>query len=256
MRDYTYFRCALLPALLALSLSVHANITFRVFTGGPQAGEVHIDSPEGHYIYFRADFRNDEAPGGFCGIRWSAPDAGELAWYWGNPGRMAMPSNGAPTRELSYTSRYSSCSEELSHSLFHTPSTPALHITVAQPLAEAAAVLADRSVQAGQAAQPDPHRAAGQAARLEPAQMLPQLVQQDRHAPADEALGRHGALSRLQALPDDQQRLLHAVLGQVLQLGAAGHAAPGHRVQEPAQLLERRFALRQARGLAAGEELG
>ena len=35
-----------------------------------------------------------------------------------------MPSNGAPTRELSYTSRYSSCSEELSHSLFHTPSTP------------------------------------------------------------------------------------------------------------------------------------
>ncbi|MCO6489208.1 MAG: hypothetical protein J5I98_12365 [Phaeodactylibacter sp.] len=124
MRNYIYLRYALLSALLPVTLSAHASITFRVFTGGPQAGEVHIDSPEGHYIYFRQDFRNDEAPGGFCGIRWSAPGAGELAWYWGNPGRMAMPSNGAPTRELSYTSRYSSCSEELSHSLFHTPSTP------------------------------------------------------------------------------------------------------------------------------------
>ena len=125
MRNYTYARHYLLWAALAFSLPIHAGITFRIYTGGPQAGEVHVDSPEGHYIYFRTDFQNDKMPDGFCGIRWSAYEADELAWYWGNPGRMALlPANGAHTRELSYMAQHSSCSKELQHNRFHTPSTP------------------------------------------------------------------------------------------------------------------------------------
>ena len=64
MRNYTYARHYLLWAALAFSLPVYAGITFRIYTGGPQAGEVHVDSPEGHYIYFRTDFQNDEMPDG------------------------------------------------------------------------------------------------------------------------------------------------------------------------------------------------
>ncbi|MCB0548702.1 MAG: hypothetical protein KDD19_14070 [Phaeodactylibacter sp.] len=125
MRRHSCLRsCFLLTAIL-FALPIYAGITFRIFTGGPQAGEVHIESPEGAYILFRSDFQNDEAPAGFCGIRWSAFEADELIWYWGNPGRMAkLPSNGSPTRELSYMARHSTCNKELTRSRFRTPSTP------------------------------------------------------------------------------------------------------------------------------------
>ncbi len=127
MRYYTcsraYPHCLLLAALF-LSLPVQAGITFRIYTGGAQAGEVHIDSPEGHYIYFRENFNKDAPPGGLCGIRWSAAKE-ELAWYWGNPARMDyLPGNGKATEELSYMARHSSCRAELPNERFHTPCTP------------------------------------------------------------------------------------------------------------------------------------
>ncbi len=100
-----------------------AAITFRIFTGGPLAGQVHIDSPEGLSVFFREGGGGDAPPNGFCGIRW-AGDAGDIIWYWGDPGRMDfLPGNGEPATQLSYQAPYSSCFGK-TPARYETPGTP------------------------------------------------------------------------------------------------------------------------------------
>ncbi|MCB0571955.1 MAG: hypothetical protein KDC66_19445 [Phaeodactylibacter sp.] len=126
MRNNTnyLFRLWLWPLFLALAMpAARATVTFRIFTGGPLAGQVHIDGPDGLAVFFREGAGSTPPPNGFCGIRW-AGETGDIIWYWGNPGRMDyLPANGEPVTQLSYLAPYSSCFGKAGHS-FETPSTP------------------------------------------------------------------------------------------------------------------------------------
>ncbi len=115
---YLVFLCVLLP------LPATATLIFRIYTAGPQAGEIHIDSPQGSFFYFRPDTPEEQMPQGFCGMRWTAPPE-NMAWYWGSPGRLLfLPSNGVPAPELSYQLPYSTCANGNSGRQFDTPATP------------------------------------------------------------------------------------------------------------------------------------
>lgn len=109
--------------LSSFTLPAHATVTFRIFTAGAQAGEIHIDSPEGSFIYFREGFDSPQPADGFCGIRWVG-EVEDLVWYWGNPGWMSyLPGNGAQVEKLAYVTAYSTCFTKLNAS-FETPCTP------------------------------------------------------------------------------------------------------------------------------------
>ena len=124
----TYTKNTPLQGLLLLLLSsfilpAHATVTFRIFTAGAQAGEIHIDSPEGSFVYFREDFDSSQPADGFCGIRWVG-EVEDLVWYWGNPGWMSyLPGNGGQVEKLAYVTAYSTCFTKLNAS-FETPCTP------------------------------------------------------------------------------------------------------------------------------------